>query len=227
MICFCLFQEQGECYSCLEAIVSRPWPGKEKVKLRMPLVRNPRAHATSVLALRDRSCQRYEATVQLQSYSVEPEPQRRKLPAVRSHRATPILVALLSAGSGPQEPLSDPLDATINDFLMWCGQRAVQVGQKGLPVSCIFRRSPGVAVALQSLELQFRVQRSPRPSSAGSTTCTQDFFALPVTSFEVSTRWMSARCSASASSRLNRWRTPSSPRQRSQALALHLDHPGY
>ena len=83
--------------------------------------------------------------------------QRLKLPAVRIQRTTSILVAPLSAGSNSQEPLSDPFTATIKDFLMWCGQRAVQVGQNGLPVSCIFRRSPGVADALQSLVLQFRV----------------------------------------------------------------------
>ena len=107
-------------------------------------------------------------------------------PVVRDYCATSISMASLSAGSLTQAPLSEPLDATVSDFLMWWGQRAVQVGQKGLPVSCIFRRSPGVAVALQSLVLQLSVQLWARPSSAGSITCTQDFFALPVTSFEVS-----------------------------------------
>ena len=121
----------------------------KSMRLRLPVVRDHCALATSVLALKDRSWRWYETAVHPQSYSVEPGPQRPKLPVVRNDCATPILLALLSAGSGTQEPLSDPLDARINDFLMWCGQRAVQVGQKGLPVSCIFRRSPGVAVALQ------------------------------------------------------------------------------
>ena len=88
-------------------------------------------------------------------------------------RAIPVPAALLGA-VWLYVPFREPFVATIKEFLMWCGQRRMQVGQHGLPVSCILWRVPGVAVALQSLVLQFSVQRLSRPLSVGSTTCTQD-----------------------------------------------------
>ena len=88
------------------------------------------------------------------------------------------------------------------DCLMCSGHSAVHVGQKGFLVFLIVPKSPCDEVDLQRLMLQLRVHLSPKPSSAGSTTCTQAFLDLPVASLLGSILWISARCSGAASSPL-------------------------